>query len=69
MVSAENPNDVVGRVRRMGGVVTDDDDAEQRRIQAQVAPLIGSISGSDPNRAEEASERVRDILAARYPRD
>lgn len=46
-----------------------DDAEEQRRLQAQVAPLIGSISGSDPNRAEEVSQRVRDILAKKYPRD
>ena len=39
-----------------------DDEEEQRRLQAQVAPLIGSINGGDPNRAEEASQRVRDIL-------
>lgn len=46
-----------------------DDDAEQRRLQAQVAPLIGSIDGGDPDRAEQASQRVRDILARKYPRD
>ena len=45
------------------------DDAEkQRRLQAQVAPLIGSICGDDPNRAEEASRRVRDILAEKHAR-
>lgn len=46
-----------------------DDEAEQRRIQAQVAPLIGSIDGGDPDRAEEAGQRVRDILAERHGRD
>ena len=43
-----------------------DDAEEQRRLQAQVAPLIGSIHGGDPNRAEEASQRVRDILAKKH---
>ena len=45
-----------------------DDAEEQRRLQAQVAPLIGSIRGGDPNRAEEASRRVRDILAEKHER-
>lgn len=45
-----------------------DDAAEQRRLQAQVAPLIGSIRGNDPNRAEEASQRVRDIIAEKHAR-
>lgn len=39
---------------------------EQRRLHAAVAPLIGSIRGGDPNRAQEASQRVRDILASKY---
>ena len=43
-----------------------DDAEEQRRLQAQVAPLVGSIHGGDPNRAEEASQRVRDILAKKH---
>ena len=43
-----------------------DDAEEQRRLQAQVAPLIGSIHGGDPNRAEEASQHVRDILAKKH---
>ncbi len=46
-----------------------DDYEEQRRLQAQVAPLIGSIDGGDPDRAEEASQRVRDILAEKYGGD
>lgn len=45
------------------------DDAEaQRKLHAQVAPLIGSICGGDPNRAEEASQRVRDIIAEQHAR-
>ena len=39
---------------------------EQHRLHAAVAPLIGSIRGGDPNRAQEASQRVRDILASKY---
>ena len=45
-----------------------DDAAEQRRLQAQVAELIGSLHGGDPNRAEEASKRVRDMLAQTHGR-
>lgn len=42
-------------------------DAErQRRMHAAVAPLIGSIRGGDPNRAQEASQRVKAILANKY---
>ena len=43
-----------------------DDAEEQRRLQAQVAPLIGSIHGGDPSRAEQASQRIRDILAKKH---
>lgn len=45
-----------------------DDVEEQRRLQAQVAPLIGSIRGGDPTRAEEASQRVRNIIAEKHAR-
>lgn len=45
-----------------------DDAEEQRRLQAQVADIIGSLHGGDPNRAEQASARVRDVIARKYGR-
>ena len=45
-----------------------DDTEEQHRLQAQVAELIGSLHGGDPNRAGQASERVRDLLAQKHAR-
>lgn len=45
-----------------------DDAEEQRRLQAQVADLIGSLHGGDPNRAEQASARVRDVIARKHGR-
>ena len=53
-------------VARNGGAV--DDAEEQRRLQAQVADLIGSLHGGDPNRAEQASARVRDVIARKHGR-
>lgn len=45
------------------------DDAErQRRMRDKIAPLIGSVRGLDPNLAQEASQRVRAILEAKYER-
>ena len=49
-------------------VQVDDDAEEQRRLQAQVADLIGSLHGGDPNRAEQASARVRDVIARKHGR-
>lgn len=45
-----------------------DDAEEQRRLQAQVADLIGSLHGGDPSRAEQASARVRDVIARQHGR-
>ena len=45
-----------------------DDAEEQRRLQVQVADLIGSLHGGDPNRAEQASARVRDVIARKHGR-
>lgn len=41
-------------------------DVFNERVQAQAAPLIGSLHGGDPNRAEQASERVRDVIAQKH---
>ena len=54
-------------VDRNGGRAVDDAQ-EQRRLQSEVAGLVGSLHGGDPNRAEQASERVRDMLAAEHDR-
>ena len=45
-----------------------DDAEEQLRLQVQVADLIGSLHGGDPNRAEQASARVRDVIARKHGR-
>ena len=45
------------------------DEAEkQRQIREETAPFIGSVRGLDPNLAQEASQRVRTILEAKYER-
>jgi hypothetical protein len=44
------------------------DDVEQERIRKRVLALAGSYSGGDPQRAANASERVREILRERYGR-
>ncbi|MGA7520969.1 MAG: hypothetical protein WBW84_00715 [Acidobacteriaceae bacterium] len=44
------------------------DDEEQMRLHAAVAPCIGSISGGDPYRSEKVSEIVRERLKRRYGR-
>lgn len=44
------------------------DDAEQKRLHAAVAPLIGSIKGSDPRRSEKVNEIVRKSLRREYGR-
>lgn len=45
-----------------------DDTEIQRRMREEVAPLIGSVEGLDPNLAQEASQRVSAILEAKYAR-
>lgn len=45
-----------------------DDTERQRRMREEVAPLIGSVEGLDPNLAQEASQRVSAILEAKYAR-
>lgn len=43
-----------------------DEEAEQERIRAQVLPLIGSVTGEDPERSSEVSQRVRAILLEKH---
>lgn len=56
---------VAGLLKRIAGAwlarrsSSSDDEAVQRRLHEAAAPFIGSISGGDPNRAQEASRRVR----------
>jgi hypothetical protein len=45
-----------------------EDELEQKKLQARVLKLAGSLSGVDPNRASNASRRVKEILAKRYGR-
>lgn len=45
-----------------------DDEAVQRRLHEAAAPFIGNIRGSDPNRAQEASRRVRAELVGKHAR-
>ena len=52
-------------VARNGGVV--DDAEEQRRLQAQVADLIGAVH-EESLQAEDSSERVSRILAEKHAR-
>jgi hypothetical protein len=45
-----------------------DDEAEQERLRAIAMRYAGTIRGGDPNRAAEASKRVREALARKYGR-
>ena len=45
-----------------------DDEAVQRRLHEAAAPFIGSVRGGDPNRAQEASRRVRAKLVGKHAR-
>jgi len=45
---------------------TDADEAEQRRLHEAARPFIGSIHGGDPDRASQASQRVRQAVRDRY---
>lgn len=55
---------VTGYLARPQGEV--DDDTEQRRLHEAVRPFIGSIKGGDPDRASQASQRVRQAIRERY---
>jgi hypothetical protein len=46
----------------------EDDEAEQERIRARAMRFVGSIQGGDPDRAANARERVREVLARKYGR-
>ena len=41
------------------------EEALQQRLRRMAAPAIGSIAGGDPERAEQSSARLREMLAAR----
>jgi hypothetical protein len=41
---------------------------EQKKLRARVLKLAGSLSGGDPDRASNASRRVKEILAKRNGR-
>ena len=43
-----------------------DDEQEQQRLQEQAASYIGKMQGRDPQRAQEASQRVREKLKKKY---
>lgn len=45
-----------------------DDGDEQARLRSALAAVVGSIAGGDPDRASEASRRVRAELVARHPK-
>jgi hypothetical protein len=45
-----------------------EDEAEQAMLRARVLNLAGSLSGGDPARAANASQRVKESLAKRYAR-
>jgi len=45
-----------------------EDDEEQKRLHAAVAPFIGSIQGNDPYRSQKVSEIVRENLRRKYGR-
>jgi len=43
-----------------------EDELEQEKLRARVLKLAGSLSGGDPDRASNASRRVKEILAKRH---
>ena len=43
-------------------------DEEQKRLHASIAPLLGSIKGSDTRRSENASPLIKKSLRRRYGR-
>lgn len=52
----------------LGERTTVEEEAEQRRLHAAAARTIGTIRGGDPHLAEQASERVKEILRRKYDR-
>jgi hypothetical protein len=44
------------------------EEERQKRLHAAVAPLIGSIHGGDPYRAENARSEIQKRLASKYGR-
>ncbi len=45
-----------------------EDEAEQARLRAAAAPYIGSLRSGDPDLAESASERVRELILKAHGR-
>jgi len=45
-----------------------EDELEQKKLRVRVLKLAGSLSGGDPERASNASRRVKEILAKRHGR-
>jgi hypothetical protein len=45
-----------------------EDEAEQARLRAAAAPYIGSLRSGDPDLAERASERVRELILKAHGR-
>ncbi len=43
-------------------------EAEQARLRAAAAPCIGALRSGDPDRAEKASERIRESLLKAHAR-
>ncbi|HEX6863048.1 MAG TPA: ribbon-helix-helix protein, CopG family [Thermoanaerobaculia bacterium] len=46
----------------------EDEEERQKRLHAAIAPLIGSIHGGDPYRAENARSEIQKRLASKYGR-
>src|SRR5690242_10116264 len=45
------------------------DEAEQDAIHPRVMAAVGTIRGGDPNRAERASELVREIIRRKHEKE
>lgn len=45
------------------------DDAEQAALRRRVMATVGTIHGSDPTRAERASELVREIIHKKHVKE
>src|SRR5688500_3140494 len=46
-----------------------EEEEEQRRRWERIRPFIGSISGGEPDRASQVSQRVRERLRQRHARN